>query len=261
MSGALGQLNVLLHALLFTGHAAALAGRPADALASLDHYAAEVERRDVSRFRGRAENFSAWVLRNLGAWSEADDLNEAALEVGTDAANIPETVLAAHLDLVEGALLRNDLDAAAAHLDAAAAADAGPLVFGWRQELKLRSHRARLALAAGDPAEALALAEALASDAAGVPRYAVPARLLAARARARLGEAPDLDAVAADLAELPRVVALEAWWLTAEAAADLGVAEWAALAESRAGELAVGAGPRSEAFLAHARGVLDGLTR
>jgi tetratricopeptide (TPR) repeat protein len=211
MSGALGQLNVLLHALLFTGHAAALAGRPADALAALDHYATEVERRDVGRFRGRAENFSAWVLRSLGAREEAADLNEAALEIGVDDATIPETVLAAHLDLTEAALLRGDLDDAERRLSAAEAVDAGALVFGWRQGLKVRSHRGRLALATGRAEEALGLAEALAADTAGVPRYAVPARLLAARARAKLGEPVDLDAVAADLDTLAKVVALEAW--------------------------------------------------
>jgi tetratricopeptide (TPR) repeat protein len=66
-----GQIGVehtasTLHSLLFTGHAHALAGRPAQALAAFDRYTAEVERRQVPRFGGRAVNFARWVLRNLG---------------------------------------------------------------------------------------------------------------------------------------------------------------------------------------------------
>ena len=68
-----GQIGVehtsaTMHSLLFTGHAHALAGRPAQALDALARYTAEVERRQVPRFAGRAVNFAGWVLRNLGAW-------------------------------------------------------------------------------------------------------------------------------------------------------------------------------------------------
>ena len=90
-----GQLGVehtsaTLHALLFTGHAHALAGRPAQALAAFTRYTAEVERRQVPRFAGRAVNFAGWVLRNLGAWQEALDHHHEALEVGP-AARAPRT--------------------------------------------------------------------------------------------------------------------------------------------------------------------------
>ena len=82
-----GQLGVehtsaTLHSLLFTGHAHALAGRPAQALAAFTRYTAEVERRQVPRFAGRAVNFAGWVLRNLGAGPEARDHHQEALEVG-----------------------------------------------------------------------------------------------------------------------------------------------------------------------------------
>ena len=67
-----GQIGVehtsaTLHSLLFIGHAHALAGRPEQALAAFTRYTAEVERRQVPRFAGRAVNFAGWVLRNLGA--------------------------------------------------------------------------------------------------------------------------------------------------------------------------------------------------
>src|SRR5205085_12114073 len=79
-----GQIGVehtsaTLHALLFTGHAHALAGRPAQALAALARYTTEVERRQVPRFAGRAVNFAGWVLRNLGAGEEALDHHHQAL--------------------------------------------------------------------------------------------------------------------------------------------------------------------------------------
>ena len=80
-----GQVGVehtaaTLHALLFTGHSQALAGYPASALDAFSRYTAEVERRQVPRFAGRAVNFAGWVLRNLGAWSEALDHHHEALE-------------------------------------------------------------------------------------------------------------------------------------------------------------------------------------
>ena len=80
-----GQIGVehtsaTMHALLFTGHAHALAGRPAQALAAFTRYTAEVERRQVPRFAGRAVNFAGWVLRNLGARQEALDHHHEALD-------------------------------------------------------------------------------------------------------------------------------------------------------------------------------------
>ena len=71
-----------LHALLFTGHVHALAGRPAEALDSFARYTEAVERRHVPRFAGRGVNFAGWVLRNVGAADEALDCHLEALEVG-----------------------------------------------------------------------------------------------------------------------------------------------------------------------------------
>src|SRR5215471_3192665 len=61
-----GQIGVehtsaTLHALLFTGHSQALAGNAAAALAAFVQYTAEVDRRQVPRFAGRAINFTGWV--------------------------------------------------------------------------------------------------------------------------------------------------------------------------------------------------------
>ena len=83
--------SATLHALLFTGHAHALAGGPALALAAFCRYTAEVERRQVPRFAGRAVNFAGWVLRNLGAGPEALDQHQQALEVGAAATAPPRS--------------------------------------------------------------------------------------------------------------------------------------------------------------------------
>ncbi len=91
-----------LHALLFTGHAHALAGRPGLALDAFTRYTAEVERRQVPRFGGRAVNFAGWVLRNLGAAEQGLDHHQEALRVGQSQGTV-EVVIAALEDLAEHA--------------------------------------------------------------------------------------------------------------------------------------------------------------
>jgi DNA-binding SARP family transcriptional activator len=234
--GGPGETAALLHALLFLGHAHALAGRPAEALRWLDAYRAEVERRQVPRFAGRGENFAAFVLRNLGAHAEADDLNHAARSIG---AATPETRVAADLDLAEASLHDGELDEAERLLALAGQAIGPHLVFGWRQELKLRSHRARLELARGDAEEALRHSQRLVADAEALalPRYAAPGRLLEARAWARLGRPADPELVQVDLAIVERAARLEAWWVIAETAVDLGVERWLDRSELLAADL------------------------
>jgi len=243
-----GQIGVehtasTLHSLLFTGHAHALAGRPAQALAAFDRYTAEVERRQVPRFGGRAVNFAGWVLRNLGAWSEALDRHTEALEVGQQQGTA-ETPIAARQDLAEQAMETGDLDGAAARLAQAAALLRGDLVFGWRLELKQRLLTGRLALRRGDAERALTEAGQLAARATalGVPRYVSVARLLAHRANRALGRPVDLAVVDTDLDLLDSSVAIEAWRWTCELAVDFGHEPWRDRAADRAGQLAQAAG-------------------
>jgi DNA-binding SARP family transcriptional activator len=241
--------SATLHALLFTGHAHALAGRPVAALECFTRYTDEVERRDVPRFAGRGVNFAGWVLRNVGAVEEAVDRHLEALEVA-DRHGTTEVTIAALEDLAEERLTAGDLGAAVGRLDAAESYLRGDLVFGWRLELKLRLLQSRLALASGEPAQALAIAEPLAARAAeiGVPRYTSVARLLAHRARARLGMPVDLAAVEADLDLLDGAVALEAWWWTGETAADLHVPGWVTRAADSAARLAGESGQNAAAL-------------
>jgi DNA-binding SARP family transcriptional activator/tetratricopeptide (TPR) repeat protein len=243
-----GQIGVehtsaTLHSLLFTGHAHALAGRPAQALAAFAQYTAEVERRQVPRFGGRAVNFAGWVLRNLGAWSQALDHHMEALEVGQHQGTA-ETPIAALQDLAEHALETGDPDAAAARLAQAAALLQGDLVFGWRLELKQQFLTGRLALRRGDAERALAEAAELGARATvlGVPRYVSVARLLTHRANRALGTPVDLAVVDADLDLLDRCVAIEAWRWTCDMAADFAHEAWLDRAADRAGRLAREAG-------------------
>jgi tetratricopeptide (TPR) repeat protein len=228
-----------LHSLLFTGHAHAVAGRPALALDAFTRYTGEVERRQVPRFAGRAVNFAGWVLRSLGAADEAADHHRQALELGRSQGTA-EVTIAALEDLAEQCVQAGDADGAQIRLAQARALLTGDLVFGWRLELKHQLITGRLALLRGDAGAALAAATELETRAAalGVPRYVTVARVLTHRARRALGLPVDLDVLAADLDRLDGVVAVEAWWWTGEAAADFGVPAWLDVAAERAERLA-----------------------
>jgi len=237
--------SATLHALLFTGHAHALAGAPAAALDAFARYTTEVERRQVPRFGGRAVNFAGWVLRNLGAREEALDHHTEALEVARRQGTA-EVTIAALEDLAEQCLDVGDANGAQSWLAQALAVlqDETDLVFGWRLELKHRLIAGRLALLRGDAERALADATGLESRAAdlGVPRYTSVARLLRHRAARALGQPVDAGAVAADLDLLDASVAIEAWWWTGDVAAATGNPAWLDRAADRAGRLARQAG-------------------
>ena len=248
-----------LHSLLFTGHAHAVAGHPALALDAFSRYSAEVERRQVPRFAGRAVNFGGWVLRNIGAAEPAHDRHLKALELGQVGQGIPELTIAALQDLAEECVQAGDADGAQSRLAQARALLAGNLVFGWRLELKHQLITARLALLRGDPEAALATASELEARAAalGVPRYVSVARVLAHRARRALSLPVDLDVVAADLDRVEAAVAVEAWWWTGETAADLAVPAWLDLAAERAERLARSAGDHADTLRQAAARRLD----
>ena len=247
--GELGAVHTsaTLHALLFTGHAHALAGRPALALAAFTRYDAEVERRQAPRFGGRAVNFTGWVLRNLGARAEGLDLHRQALEVGRRQGT-PEVVIAALQDLAECSVQAGDADGAQSLLTEALALLDGDLVFGWRLELRQSLVSGELALLRGSAEQARDLGCRLAERAAalGVPRYLSAGRLLRHRAERALGVPQDLNAVSADLDLLDGAIAVEAWWWTGEVAVEFGVPAWLDRAAQRAGRLAANAGPHGD---------------
>ncbi|HEV3294826.1 MAG TPA: AAA family ATPase [Streptosporangiaceae bacterium] len=244
-----GQVGVehtsaTLHSLLFTGHAHALAGAPVLALDAFSRYTAEVERRQVPRFAGRAVNFAGWVLRNLGATGESLDHHLAALAEAQQRQGTVEVEVAALLDLAEHRLDAADPDGAEDRLAQAHVLLDGVLVFGWRLALKHQLVSGRLALLRGDADRALTAAGEVESRAAalGVPRYTSVARLLRHRANRALGRPVDPAVVAADLDALDAAVAIEAWWWTGDVAADFASPAWLDRAGERAARLADHAG-------------------
>ena len=253
MRGQIGveHTSATLHALLFSGHAHALAGRPAAALDSFASCTAEVERRQVPRFAGRSVNFAAWVLRNLGASEQASDMHAEALQVARHHGTA-EVEIAALEDLAELCLDADDVEGSAVRLAAARELLVGDLVFGWRLDCKHRLISGRLALHRDEPELAREHAVQLeaAATALGVPRYACVARLLRHRADRALSLPVDLAAVEADLDELDRTVAIEAWWWTGDLAADFASRVWLDRAADRARRLARHAGSRGDLFLA-----------
>ena len=240
--------SATLHALLFTGHAQALLGNPAAALAAFSQYTAEVERRQVPRFAGRGVNFAGWVLRHLGATEQALDLHAEALEAGRHDGTA-EVTIAALEDLAEVRLESGDPDGAAALLaEAAELLSPGDLVFGWRLAFKHQLITARLALRQGAAEQALAAAAELAAAAAalGVPRYASVARLTGHLASRSLGLPVDRAVVSADLDLVDRSAAIEAWRWTAELGTAFADPGWLRRAEDRAGRLADQAGDHAD---------------
>jgi tetratricopeptide (TPR) repeat protein len=242
----LGHPFATVYAHLARCHALALRGRAADALAAFDVAGVEIDRQQAHRFAGRTENYRAWVLRNLGAGEEADELNRRALE-GAGRDGYAEATAHALVDLAESALARERLEEAAALVERVGGLDT-EFVNRWRAELRARLLGARLALAHGAFDEASALATAVGEDARGlaVPRYVVLARLVLARCRFAAGEPEDLDEVGRLLERLDEVAGLEAWWLAAEVAAAAGVDRWRATAERHLAAVLGAAGPHAD---------------
>ena len=219
-------------------------GRPVEALASVEALEAEIARTGSPRFAGRAANIQGWIVRNLGATSEADDLNQNALEV-SDLGALIEPLSHAHLDLATGALGRAEVDDALAHLDAVDAIQHLPHSLRWRHRLRSRLLRTRIAMAgeAWDDAEAEAAGAIEMATGLSATRQLLLAQLLVAEVRLRRRDPVDLAAVETLLDRLPSSAGLEAWRVTADIADAADLDGWRALAQRRAADLASRSGP------------------
>ena len=248
---------VLPHRHLAAAHAQALRGNVAGALAELDRADAAVARQQATRFAGRSLNYRAWVLRNAGAPAEAAELSARA-EAAARAHGHREPLAHALLDLADARLRAGDPAGAQRWLAGYDRDLTGDFGMAWRARLRRRGLAARLALAIGEPADAVELASALVADAErlGERRHAALGAVLLARARRAAGEPVDLDRLDAVVGRLDRVAGLESWWLSAELAADFGVPRWRALAVDRAAAVAAGAGPWADRLRAAAATVL-----
>ena len=240
------------HTLQMTAHAYGLIGRPTDALRLLDRLDIALERRGtVSRYGGTVHTYRSWVLRNLGAAEEAVELAWAGLELAATA----EIRGQCHLDVSDSLLRAGRLDDTAGHLDLAQAeAEQRWFHNKWRFDQRLGTLRARLALAAGDPAQAIDHADAVVTAATrgGDRRYQVLGRLLreTAEARHRPGPVrPDparSDRLDSDLALLGEVAALEGWWIAADVAEATGSDSARRTAAQLASRLVLASGDRAD---------------
>jgi tetratricopeptide (TPR) repeat protein len=247
--------NELLNALMFAGHAYAISGDIDAALRCFARYEREVDARRAPRYVGRGDNFRAWTRRQGNPTAAADDVNEAVLAHAGSA--IGETELAARLDLADGALAAGDVDRAGAYLHIAASHSTSDMVYGWRQEFKLRLLQGRAELARDE--NAIETFDLLAADATrlGVPRYAIPAQIFAAVARRRRSELVAPADIAGAVEQAGEVIAIEAWWLTALAADEFDQPVWRDLAERRVAALRARAVSVADDFTRYAAAVIE----
>ncbi len=232
------------YALMASTMAQAMLSRPDRALASLKLLESDIERMDAARWVPRSRNLRGWIARNLGEVTQADECNAEAVE-GSRQIGMAEPLAHGLLDLAAGRLMVADFAGTSDLLAQAEHLEQQEHTFKWRHRLRRRLLETRLQLDRELSEAALTGALALADDATtlGAIRHALQARLLHAVAAHRLGQPTDLTQIEALLAALPRLAGLESWWLTAEVAAEFGVAEWRALAEIRVRDLLVVAGP------------------
>ena len=246
---------------LALGRSATNLDRPYEALQVFDHLAEVVERQQLVRFLGRADNYRSWVLRNLGADAEARDASTTAWELVGSVADLGHAEAHGHaaLDLADAALRAGDLSTAVEWLDRMATAPTSPHVMKWRIDLRHDLLRGRSALAGGEVDEAAELAARVDAEAArlGVPRYARLAEQLAARAELAAGGTVDLDRLEDTALALADAAPLESWWLLGELATATGEQPFHDLAEARVDALVAGSGPYADTLRAAATRLLS----
>jgi hypothetical protein len=242
------------------GRALTLLDRPYDALLAFEHLQEVVDRQQVLRFTGRADNFRSWVLRNLGAAGEAGELSARAWDAVGEVRDLSHAEAHCHtaLDLADAALRQGELDTALAWLERMTHAPSTPHVMRWRIELRHQLLRGRWALASGDVEAAAELADAVLREAGRLDmvRFSQQAQVLAARTALARGEQVDLDALQTTARRLGEGAPLESWWLLAELHKDTGQQGFRVLAESRVEALLAGAGPWADHLKAAAARVL-----
>jgi len=227
-------------------------GRVSDALAGVADLERAVERSGAvgARFRGPAANIAGWLLRWSGRGEEADERNEAAVEVsgGPDGAapdRMPEAWYVGLLDLADGCLQRGEPAEAARYVDRLDGLGPSTVTMAWHQRHRLGLLRARLALAGGDPGAAALLAAEVAGDAAarGAGRY----EALATAIQGLADPALPLSRLETAVEGLGGCAVLDGWLLVAALASARGVERWQREAEAMVARLAAGSGEQAEA--------------
>jgi DNA-binding SARP family transcriptional activator len=243
-----------LHGLFTLSYSLGLQGRPAEALLVVDRLDERVRVESTSgqphRFEAVARNLRSWIIRNLGELDRAAAHSAESASLPADEPAYAEPRYAGALDVVEGHMLRGDLDHAAAALADVADVEQFTGSMAWHQRQRYWLQHARLLLAGSPGAtsdEAASLAARVADDARsrGSRRY----ELLAGLALARATASANHDAINAALRELDAAAGLEAWWITAELAEWFDVDRWHHDAVTRANRVAARAGEHGATLL------------
>jgi DNA-binding SARP family transcriptional activator len=220
-------------------------GRVADATAAAARLDEAVRRSGPvgTRFRGPSHNVSAWILRWSGRAGEADDRNEAAIEVSRNGV-MTEAYFVALLDLADGCLQRQapaDAQAFVARLEGLATWTG---TMAWHQRHRLGLLRARLALAAGDRDAGAGFAAEVAGDAAarGAARYEWLATAVLGLADPTL-PSPRLETAVDGLGHC---AALDGWPLVAALGAARREERWRQAAESTVARVVAASGPAED---------------
>jgi hypothetical protein len=215
-------------------------GRVGDALQACDDFRAAIGRAGAvgARFPAIELNTRAWLLRGVGRFGEADELNRAAIErngasdgSGPSSEVLAEAYWVGWLDLTDGHLARGDAGAAAAQLPLLEAIDTWRGTMGWHQRHRLGLLRARVARASDDNDRAAQLASDVVSDAVqrGSARYAALGHVQVVLA----GGDGDLDRIADSVVTLRRCAALELPGLLDQLAVRFDVDGWRREAQDR----------------------------
>lgn len=248
-----------LYVAQFGAQLAGLQGRPLQTLALADELRTAVAAQHAVRFGGRAEVYRGWALSMLCAPDAADALEEAR-EVARTTDN-KEPLGQGTLDLACLHLDNGRLEAAERLLAEAdeVTASGWQVSNAWRIELRGRYLEGRLALAAGDPTEAMDIAEDVRARSIpeAVTRFIVLADLLSAEAAATAGAGVDEERLAALITDAERVARPEAWRTTGRLSRLLGGGAWRRRFEAQVDELVAHSGDHAERIRASAAALVD----
>ena len=227
-------------------------GQVAEGLAAVAELEGVIERTGPvgARFRGPAANIAGWLLRWSGRPEEADERNQAAVEVmggpeGSAPDRMPEAWYVGLLDLADGCLQRGDPAAAAGYGTRLDGLRRSTVTMAWHQRHRWGLLRARLALAAGDRETAASLAAEVAGDAAarGAGRY----ELLATALLGLADPAVPPSRLETVVEGLGRCAVLDGWPLVASLAAARGVDRWQHEADAMVARVVAGSGEHADA--------------
>lgn len=222
-----------------------MSGHWAAALDAVDELDTHAARQGDRRFPPVAANFRGWLLRGVGLLEEAIDLHRFASDTDPGP-TFQEARFAALVDLIECHLAAGDVDQAATAAKAASGVMEWTGSMCWRHRCRFRLLTDRIASLSGDHDNALADAEAVASEAdeRGDRRYYARALLIAAAIEGRSGRATDFAAVGQQVEQFVPVCGPDGWRDLAELAVAVGSDQIWNRAEMQAAAILAGTSAR-----------------